>query len=140
MLVRLACVNLQTGSGLRTELGVGQHALYCKLHGLLGLGCHQGLVLNGLQTADVTGVVVIVLVLQLVAGKNCLVSVDDDDKLAAVNVGGELGAMLAAQNGSCLNGGLAKGLACRINDKPTTLDRFCLCHKSGHDDSSINNS
>ena len=29
-------------------------------------------------------------------------------------------------------GGLAEGLVCRIDDKPTTLDRFCFCHESGH--------
>ena len=101
-----ACVNLQTGCSLGTEGVVGQHALHSQLHCLLGTGSHQGLVLNGLQTADVAGMVMIVLILQLVAGEDSLISVDDDDEFTAVNVGGELRAMLATQNVGSSNGSL----------------------------------
>jgi hypothetical protein len=49
------------------------------------------------QAARVARVVVGELLGQLVGGEHDLVGVDDDDVVAAVDVGGEVGAVLAAQ-------------------------------------------
>ena len=52
----------------------------------------------------------IILLLQLAAGENSLLDVDDDDVVAAVNVRGEIGLQLAAQQVGGDDGGTAQGL------------------------------
>ena len=51
------------------------------------------------------------LLLQLLAGQDSLIAVDDDDVVTAVNVGGESGLVLAAQDDSSLGSNAAEGLA-----------------------------
>ena len=82
---------------------MGEHTLNCQLHSHLGSLSHQFLVLDGLHTADVTGVVVVVLLLQLLAGQNCLICVNDNNEVTAVYVGGESGVVLAAEQVSSGN-------------------------------------
>ena len=121
-----ACKDLQSGCGLCAKGVVGEHSLYSKLHCHFGLGCHQGLVLNFLQTADVTGVTAIVLLLQLSAGQNCLICVNDHNEVTAVYVGGESGIVLAAEQVSSSNSGSAEGLVRCVDNVPLTNYRFFL--------------
>ena len=106
-----ACIYVKAGEGLSADRVVGKHSLNCELHSLLGTGCHKGLVLDLLKTADVTGVMTIVLLLKLLTGENSLISVYDDNELAAVSVRSELGSMLAAKDVRSLNSSSAEGLA-----------------------------
>jgi len=76
------------------------------------------------------------LLVELLAGQNGLVRVDDDDEFAAVNVGREFRAMLAAENVGGGNGGLAEGLSGRVEDIPAAFNGFRLCHVCGHTDDS----
>ena len=83
------------------ELPVGdgvllQHAADGETHRKLGLVGHQVLVLGLLQSAGVTGVGAVVLLLQLLAGEDGVLGVDDDDVVAAVDVGGVISAASAA--------------------------------------------
>ena len=97
MVVSCACKYLKACCRLITDLIVRKHSLYCKLHSKLGLCCHKGLVLNFLKTADITGMVTVVLLIKLLTCKYCLFSIDDDYKLTTVNVGGKLRAVLTAK-------------------------------------------
>ena len=134
LLVRCICINVQTGEGLSTDGVVGKHSLNSKLHSLLGTGSHKGLVLDLLEAADVTGMVTVVLLLKLLTGENCLGSVYDDNVLAAVSVGGELRSVLAAKNFCSLNSGLAEGLACCVDYKPSAFNVVCVSHECRHFD------
>ena len=127
-----AAINLQAGQRILADDVLGQHTADSQLHGQLGALAHQGAVLDFLQAADPAGVVAIVLLIQLLAGQNGLLSVDDDHAVAAVSVGGELGLMLAAQQGSGGGSGLAQGLVRSVQDIPLTLDVTLVGHKSGH--------
>ena len=60
----------------------------------------------------------IILLLQLAAGENSLLDVDDDDVVAAVNVRGEIGLQLAAQQVGGDDGGTAR--ACPLRPGRTT--------------------
>ena len=100
-----ACEYLKTGCRLSAESVVGKHSLYCKLHCKLGASSHKSLVVNFLKTADVTGVVTVELLLVLLTGEGSLSRIYDDNELAAINVGGELGSVLAAKDGSSCNSG-----------------------------------
>ena len=65
-------VNAAAGHGLAADGVIGDHALNGQHHGLFGVFCHQGLVLDLLEAADITGVMTVILLLQLAAGQNCL--------------------------------------------------------------------
>ena len=80
----------EDAQALELPLGDGvllQHAANGQTHRELGLLLHQGLVLGLLQAAGVTGVGTVVLLLQLLAGEDGVLGVDDDDVIAAVDMG-----------------------------------------------------
>ena len=76
------------------------------------------------------------LLIQLLAGQNSLVGVDDDDVVTAVNVGSEIDLVLAAQDVGSDHSGAAQGLAGCIDDVPLALQGLLLQQSSGHDTSS----
>ena len=90
-------VAVQAGQSLSTD-GVGRdHALDSVGHSQIAVLSHQLAVLDLLQTADVLAVGDVELLLSLLAGQNSLIAVDDNDEIAAVNVGGVIDLLLAAQ-------------------------------------------
>lgn len=118
MLVLIAGKDLQT-----TELpflgGVlRQHAADGERHGESGAGRHQAIVTGLLETAGVTGVGAVVLLGELVAGENGVLRIDDDDEVTAVDVRRVVDLALAAQQVGGESGGLAQGLAGRIENVP----------------------
>ena len=106
-----ALVDVQASESVPAEGVLGQHPPDGQLHGQLGTGLHQGAVLDFLQAAHPAGVGAVVLLIQLLAGEHGLLGVDDDDVVAAVGVGSELGLPLAPQQLSGQRGGLAQGLS-----------------------------
>lgn len=131
-----ACIDLKSCHRLSADGVSGEHTANCKLHSLFGLGSHKGLILNSLHTADISGMMVIVLLLKLFAGKDSLVGVDDDDELTAVNVRGEFGTMLTSENGGSCDSGLSERLSGCVDDVPSAVKRLFFCHKSRHEISS----
>ena len=90
-----------------------------------------------LSSVVVLGTLVAAQTLQLVgthgvAGQNSLLTVDDDDMIAAVHVGGVGDLVLAAQQGGDSSSGTAQGLAGSIDDIPFTLNRSGFSHSSAH--------
>ena len=85
-----------------------------------------------MQAAGVAGVSAVVLLLQLLAGEDGLLGVDDDDEIAAIGVRGVLGLVLAAQQGGSGGGSLTQGLARRVQNVPLADDVALVGHKSGH--------
>ena len=132
MLVLIAGKDLQT-----TELpflgGVlRQHAADGERHGESGAGRHQAIVTGLLETAGVTGVGAVVLLGELVAGENGVLRIDDDDEVTAVDVRRVVDLALAAQQVGGESGGLAQGLAGRIENVPLADDVLFSDHRSGH--------
>ena len=126
-----ALVKLQAGSSGAADGVLGEHALDSQLHGELGALVHQRAVLDILEVANPAGVMIVVLLVELSAGENRLVNVDNDDEIAAVDVRGEINLVLAAQK---LGGGdsrAAQGLASCVENVPFSLDGLLLSH-SGH--------
>ena len=73
--------------------------------------------------------VLIQLLVQLVAGENGLIGVDDDDKIAAIHMGGEDRLMLASQQGGSLSGYAAQGLVSSVDHIPFAFDLVRFRHK-----------
>ena len=85
-----------------------------------------------LQAAGVTGVGTVVLLLQLLAGEDGVLGVDDDDVIAAVNVRSVIGFQLAAQQIGGERSGLAHGLAGCVKDVPLAGNGLLGEHGGGH--------
>ena len=117
-------VAVQAGHSLGADGVRGDHALDSVGHGLVAVLSHQGLVLGLLQAADPAGMSAMELLLQLLAGQDSLVAVDDDDVVTAVNVGGESGLVLAAQDDSSLGSNAAEGLAGGVDHIPLAVSHF----------------
>ena len=75
----------------------------------------------------------IILLLQFAAGENSLLDVDDDDVVAAVNVRGEIGLQLAAQQVGGDDGGTAQGLVRCVQDVPLALNVLFSDQCRGHE-------
>ena len=127
-----ALVQVQAGHSVLAQGVLGQHALDSNFHSVVAAGVHHVASLGFLQTADPAGNAVVLLLLQLLAGQNSLVGVDDDNEIAAVNVGGEVSLVLAAQNVGSFDSGTAQGLAGSIDNLPLALQGLLLQQGSGH--------
>ena len=115
-------VAVQAGQGLSTD-GVGRdHALDSVGHGQIAVLSHQLAVLDLLQAADELAVGDVELLLCLLAGQDSLVAVDDDDVIAAINIGGIIDLLLAAQQNSSLSSDVAQALAGSVEQIPLALD------------------
>jgi len=123
---------VQAGQSLSTD-GVGRdHALDSVGHSQVAVLSHQLAVLDLLQAADELAVGDVELLLGLLAGQNSLVAVDDDDEIAAVNIGGIIDLLLAAQQNSSLSSDVAQALAGSVEQIPLALDFSGLDESSAH--------
>ena len=125
-------VQVQAGHAVLAQGVLGQHALDSDFHSVVGAGLHHVASLGLLQAADPAGNTVVLLLIQLLAGQNSLVGVDDDDEIAAVNVGSEINLVLAAQNVSSDDSSAAQGLTGSIDNIPLALQGLLLQQSSGH--------
>ena len=100
-----AGVNAKAGELIAAEAVLREHALDGELHRKLGALVHELLILNFLESADPAGVMTVILLRQLVAGEDGFLRVDDDDEIAAVNVGCVIDLVLSAQESGGLDGG-----------------------------------
>ena len=125
-------VAVQAGQSLSTD-GVGRdHALDSVGHGQIAVLSHQLAVLDLLQAADELAVGDVELLLGLLAGQDSLVAVDDDNIVTAINVGGVVNFLLAAQQNSSLSSDVAQALAGSVEQIPLALDLSGLYESSAH--------
>ena len=117
-------VQVNAGHGVTADSVLGQHALDGQLHSIVGALLHHEASLGLLQAADPTGNTVVDLLVGLIASEDSLVSVDDDNIVAAVDVRGEIDLVLATQQVSSDDGGTAQGLAGGIQDLLLFLYQF----------------
>ena len=115
-------VAVQAGQSLSTD-GVGRdHALDSVGHSQIAVLSHQLAVLDLLQAADELAVGDVELLLGLLAGQNSLVAVDDDNVIAAIDVGGVVDLLLATQQNSGLSSDVTQTLAGCVEQIPLALD------------------
>ena len=125
-------VAVQAGQSLSTD-GVGRdHALDSVGHSQIAVLSHQLAVLDLLQAADELAVGDVELLLGLLAGQDSLVTVDDDDVIAAIDVGGVVDFLLAAQQNSSLSSDVTQALAGCVEQIPLALDFSGLYESSAH--------
>ena len=125
-----ASVDLQLLGHLATQGALGQHANDGAADSKLGLLSQQLAVLGFLQAANVAAVMVLDLLVQLLAGHDDLIGIDDDDVVTGINIGGVNGLVLTTQDVRNLAGKAAVNLTLSVNDIPLTGDVRCFRHKS----------
>ena len=127
-----ASVNLESAEACSTDFVLGKHSLDGKLNSHFGLGCHKGAILDGLETADISGVMIIHLLVELLAGEDDLFGIDNNDAFAAIDVRSVFGTVFAVQNGSCRDSDITESLACGVDHVPAADNGFFFCHGCGH--------
>ena len=130
MIVLSALENGKTGQGLAADSGIRNHSLNGELNRQLRTGCHQGAVLGGLEAADVSGVTIVELLVELGAGQDDLSSVENDDVVTAIYMRSKDRLMLSAKKVGNLGSDTAERLACGVNDIPVAADFAGFWHIS----------
>ena len=121
MVVLAARIDAELLEHISAEGVLGEHTLDGFVDGELGLLVHELFVLHLFETADVAGVIAVIFLLQLLAGEHHLVAVDDDDMVAAVDVGSVFGLILAFEDGSHLRSETSEHHIGGVDDVPLAL-------------------
>ena len=132
MRVGLTCIDLELAELGAAEAGLRDHAPSRALNeeGRTALTDKtRGLDLLATDVAGETGVNLGVF---LVARQDDLVGIDDDNEIAGINVTGERGLVLAAEEACSLNSDLAEDLALGVDHIPLALDFMRLGGKRLH--------
>src|SRR5215472_6046133 len=125
-------VHLELAQHLPAERVLRQHAPDGLLDGLLRAPRHELGVRHRAEPAGIAAVPVGHLVAQLVAAEGDLGCVHDDDEIAGVDVRGEDGLVLAAQQHRRLTGQPAKDDVRCVDDVPVALDVSSLRAECAH--------
>ena len=133
-----AAVDMQAGQRILGDDVAGHHAADGQLHGQLGLVLHQQAVLGLMQAAGVAGVTEILLVFSFSTGHDELVSVDNNDVIARVDVRCVFRLVFATESESDFSGKAADNLIGCINHVPFTLHFKRLGREGFHYYSPIN--
>ena len=99
------------------------------LNNTSGMLCKHLLSGGVLVATGVSAVMEINLILKLLAGEYSLLSIDDNDEIAGVNMRGEGRFIFAAQNHCNLAGETADGLTLSVYNIPLALDILCIGHE-----------
>ena len=121
MIVLAARIDAELLEHISAEGILGEHSLDRLVHGELGLLVHEFLVLHFFKAADVAGVIAVILLFELLAGEDHLVAVDDDDMVAAVDVGGVFGLVLPFENSRHLRSKTSEHHIGGVDDVPLAL-------------------
>ena len=112
------CIYVQVAEDLVTKTILGEHTFDGMFEHCCGPLRHEGLDRNAALTSRITGVVNVFLLLHFVACKADLVGIDDDDIVTTVNVGGEVGLVLSAENDGNAGSKAAKNLIGGVDYQP----------------------
>ncbi len=111
-------VYLELTDHLTSEDVFRQHVFDGFLNGQLRLAVHEQAVGFRTKTAGGTAVAVVMFFVEFGTGQTDLGSVDDDDKVTGIDVGGEGRLVLSTQDLGDLTGETPEGLAFGIDDPP----------------------
>ena len=120
--VLAAHINFQFSELLVTKTAMGQHTAHGFLDDGNGASCSQVRQIFFFETTRETGMVSIKLLGFFLAGDLNLLSIEDNDEVAAINVRCELRLMFASQKIRHFNGQASEGFSFGIYDEPLSCD------------------
>ena len=113
-----AGVNANVGSQCATETIVGKHTLNRECHGAGGVLLDHGLIALIFDAAGESAVTIVDLVGAFVTGQLGFFSVDDDDIVTTIKVGGKFGFVLTAQQVCGFSGNATEDFVFGIDNEP----------------------
>lgn len=132
-----AFVNVQLAQNGTTEAIVRDHALDGAFNDQFGMTATAGFRRFGVMSTDVAGVAHVLLLDFLLAGKHGFFGVDDNDVIAGVDVSGEDGLVLSAEEDSGFFSHTTHDLIVGVDNVPLAFYLFGLGAKSFHRESEI---
>ena len=127
-----AFVNVQLGQNGATQPVVHDHALDRAFDDQLRMATPAGLGRFGVVAADITGVAHVLLLRFLLAGKDGLFGVDDNDVIAGIDVSGEDGLVFTAKQDSGFFSHTTHDLIVGVDNVPLAFYLLGLGAKSFH--------
>lgn len=127
-----AAVNFELFVHVGSQGVLGQHAFDSHFDNPFGVAFKHRFKGNDLLAAGVTAVTLIFLGVSFVAREPDFVGIDDDDKVAGVNVRGIGGFVLAHQGHRGLDSQAAQNGPVGVDYVPVTLDSFFFLDKTLH--------
>jgi len=124
--------NLELLEHLPTQGVLRKHTLDGLFQDAFGLQGQQLFKIDGFQVADVTGVVVVHLVLKLSSRDVDFLGVDYNDVVAGVHVGSKDRLMLAAQTVRYLGSQATERLVSGVDHVPVALYSLIICGNRFH--------
>src|SRR5680860_1429774 len=115
-----------------SETVAREHPFDRLLDGLFGTSRHELGIRGRAQTARIAGMPVVLLVGDLVPGQDNLGSVNHHDVVTAVEIGREVGLVLATKKLSDLRGEPTQHDTIRVHDPPVAHDLMRLCRVGSH--------
>ena len=130
--VGFTCIDLELAELGAAEAGLRDHTPDCALDEQDRTTLADDAWSLDFLATDIAGETGVNLGSLLGAGKDNLVSIDDDDKVTGINVGGENWLVLATEEARSLNSDLAEDLALGVDHIPLALDFMRLGGKRLH--------
>ena len=130
-------VNMQVVENLFTKTGLGEHSFDGPPHEFSGSLRENLLRSRETLATRITGVASVNTAFHLVTLEGHLLGVDDDDVVTAIDMGGEPGLVLAAEDKSNPGSKTAKRKIRGIDDNPLLVhsrlvERYCFVAKCVH--------
>lgn len=120
--VRIASVDLELGEHVSGETVLRKHTLDSSFQHALRVGIEDLTRSLAAEAARMPAIGVVLLLVELAAGQLDFIRVDHDDEVAAVDVRGERGLVLAAKDRGDPGGEAPEDLVGCIDDVPVVLD------------------
>ena len=114
-----AAVYFQLGEQTPSQTILRQHSAHRGFHQSLRLFQAHFSGMYGTNSARVSGMAMIQLVIGLGAGQQYLRGIDDNHKIARILMGSEIGTMFAAQDEGGARGDTAQRAPCRVDQDPS---------------------
>ena len=129
LFILVSGINLQFPCHLPAERSLREHTGHGMPHGELGLFSEKLAVFGLFQSADISAVMIVNLLIKLFAGQDDLICVDDNHKVSRICIGSINGLVLAAKNVRDLAGKAAQNQTFRIDNIPFAGDVTGLRYK-----------
>jgi len=114
-------IDLQLGQLAATDGILREHSLDREAEHPLRFLLQHLARLGGLESALIAAMPVVHLLLELLTGEADLGRIDDDDEVAGIHMGREMGPVLSSENASGLNRESSENLVFRVDHQPFSL-------------------
>ena len=130
MLVFCALINVASCKLLSALCCAWNHTLNSKLHSKITFFIHKCAVFNFLKVTDITCVMLIKLLVELITCKNSFICVDNNNEIAAIYIWSKDWLVLAAKKNCCFCCNSSERFALSVNNIPLAFNFVSILFSS----------